>query len=209
MTVMTRNIYQRMNEVMREVKAIQKESKKVNGQYTFVSHDAVAEAMHMPMVEAGIVMLPSIEELIQDGNRTRVMMGISFINMDNPEDKCYIRAAGDGIDPQDKGIGKAVSYAVKYGMLKAFCLATGDDVEKDNINHKPAVEPIIETISQNQVMEIEQLLIEREVNVALMLENCKVKSVDDILAKDFPRILKALQMKPLKLKTLEEIRKIG
>lgn len=205
MSVQIRNIYQRMNEVMREVKAIQKESKKVNGQYTFVSHDAVAEALHMPMVNAGIVMLPSIEELTRDGNRTTVMMGLNFINIDNPEDKCYIRHAGDGIDPQDKGIGKAVSYAVKYGMLKAFCLATGDDVEKDSIEHKPAVE----TISQNQVMEIEQLLIEREVNVSLMLENCKVKCVDEILVKDFPRILKALQMKPLKLKTLEEIRKTG
>src|SRR5271157_4243123 len=143
-----RNIYQRMNQVMIEVESVQKESKKVNGQYTFVSHDAVAKALHMPMVEAGIVMLPTIKDLTQDGNRTRVMMEITFVNIDNPEDQCTIRSAGDGIDSQDKGIGKAVSYAVKYGLLKAFCLETGDDVEKDNYEHKPAAKITLEQANE-------------------------------------------------------------
>jgi hypothetical protein len=45
---------------------------------------------------------------------------------------------GYGIDNQDKGPGKAMSYAVKYAMLKTFCLETGDDPEKDDIPHLPA-----------------------------------------------------------------------
>jgi len=49
---------------------------------------------------------------------------------------------GYGIDPQDKGPGKAMSYGVKYGLLKALGLETGDDPERDSIEHKPS--PIAE-----------------------------------------------------------------
>jgi hypothetical protein len=133
----TLNIYKRVNLVMKEVTYVQKENKKVNNQYTFVSHDAVARTLHEPMAKHGIVMIPTIVDLEQDGNRTKVKMDISFVNIDNPTDKITITQYGYGIDPQDKGIGKAQSYAVKYALLKLFCLETGDDVEKDNIDYKP------------------------------------------------------------------------
>lgn len=133
----TLNIYKRVNLVMKEVTYVQKENKKVNNQYTFVSHDAVARTLHEPMATHGIVMIPTIVDLEQDGNRTKVKMDISFVNIDNPTDKITITQYGYGIDPQDKGIGKAQSYAVKYALLKLFCLETGDDVEKDNIDYKP------------------------------------------------------------------------
>ncbi len=130
------NIYQKINKVMEEVEAVQKESKKVNGQYTFVSHDAVAAALHMPMARNGIVMIPTVAELVRDGNMTIIKLDITFVNSDAPEEKILVTHYGYGIDSQDKGIGKAVSYAVKYALLKMFCLETGDDVEKDNTDHK-------------------------------------------------------------------------
>ncbi len=190
MATPVKNIYQRMNQVMLDVEGVQKESKKVNGQYTFVSHDAVAKALHMPMVKAGIMMLPTIEDLIQDGNRTRVMMGITFVNIDNPEDTCYIRTAGDGIDPQDKGIGKAVSYAVKYGLLKAFCLETGDDVEKDNYEHKPASKLTLE-----QVNEILGLVGDDKEGLQKLLAFFQVSNIKDIPSDCYERIIQTIQKK--------------
>jgi len=190
MTTQIKNIYQRMNQVMLMVQGVQKESKKVNNQYTFVSHDGVAKALHMPMAEAGIIMLPTIEELTQDGNRTRVMMGITFINIDNPEDKCYIRSAGDGIDPQDKGIGKAVSYAVKYGLLKAFCLETGDDVEKDNYEHKPSAK-----LSLEQMNEIMTLVGDDKDGLNKLLSFFQVNNIKDIPSDCYERIIQAIQKK--------------
>lgn len=136
------NIYQKINAVMQEVKAIQKEDKKVNGQYTFVSHDAVSGALHLPLANHGIVMVPTISELKQDGNRTEAKMEIAFVNADDPNDKIVVQYFGYGIDASDKGIGKAVSYAVKYALLKVFCLETGDDVEKENIKHEPSPVPV-------------------------------------------------------------------
>jgi len=148
----SRNIYQRIQAVMKEVSFVKKETTMVNKQYRFVSHDAVTSALHGPMAENGMVMVPSIDELTQDGNRTTVKMKIEFVNVDNPEDRLVVIHYGYGIDNQDKGIGKAVSYAVKYAMLKTFCLETGDDVEKDSINYKPP------SISKEQALQIEKLL---------------------------------------------------
>ncbi len=132
------NIYQRINEVMKEVSYIQKDkSKKVNGQYSFISHDQVSAALHEPMTRHGIVMLPSVEEMTQDGNRTVAKIVVSFVNIDKPEDRFSVTYYGYGIDTQDKGPGKAMSYAVKYALLKTFCLETGDDdnIELSKVDH--------------------------------------------------------------------------
>lgn len=149
-----KNIYQRLRDVMLEVKGINKESKKVNNQYTFVSHDAVARALHDPLAKNGIMMVPTVTELRQEGNRTVAKIDVSFVNIDNPEDRISVTYWGYGIDNQDKGIGKAISYAVKYCLLKTFCLETGDDVEKDNIdyqeNKQEYIERILEKCTQSQ-----------------------------------------------------------
>lgn len=130
------NIYQRICEIMKDVRYIQKQDKAKN-LYTFVSHDSVAKALHDPLAKHGVVMLPSVSELKQDGNRTTAKVDVTFVNADNPSETFVVTHWGYGIDNQDKGVGKAISYAVKYCLLKTFCLETGDDVEKDNQEFKP------------------------------------------------------------------------
>ena len=134
----TLNIYQRMHAVMKAVGYVQKEDKKVNNQYTFVSHDAVTGKIRPALIEAGIITVPRVVKWAQDGNRTEVNVEVDFVNIDKPEERITVPMFGFGIDQQDKGPGKAISYAVKYALLKAFSLETGDDPEKDIIDHKPA-----------------------------------------------------------------------
>lgn len=137
------NIYQRILEVMREVDYIQKGPKKAGGIYTFVSHDLVAEKIHPQLVKHGIVAIPTVKSLNQKDTRTEVCLTVRFINVDVPTDFFEIDAWGYGIDPQDKGPGKAVSYAFKYAMLKTFCLETGDDPDNDQVVVLPNKEPRI------------------------------------------------------------------
>ena len=134
----TLNIHQRMLAVMRDVSYVQKADQKVNGQYRFVTHDAVTAKVREALVKHGIVSVVSVKSHAQDGNRTEVDVAVDFVNVDAPDDRVSIHAFGYGIDPQDKGPGKAISYAVKYAYLKAFALETGDDPERDSINHEPA-----------------------------------------------------------------------
>lgn len=137
---MVRNIYQRMHAVMQAVSYVQKEDKKVNNQYTFVSHDAVTAKIRPALIANGIITVPRVTKWQQDGNRTECDLEVDFVNIDKPEERLTVSMFGFGIDPQDKGPGKAISYAVKYALLKAFSLETGDDPEKDQIEHKPRAE---------------------------------------------------------------------
>lgn len=177
------NIYQRVNAVMKIVKYVQKESRKVNNMYTFVSHDQVAASLHDPMTEHGIVMIPSVKELTQDGNRTLVNMEISFVNADKPEDKIVVNHYGYGIDQQDKGIGKAVSYAVKYALLKLFCLETGDDVEKSDIAYIPPglVKDDIEKKKRKLLENFEKDEWEKVGSYLKYIADKQKKSLDDIV----------------------------
>jgi len=133
------NIFQRILGVMRELEYIQKGEAKVNNQYRFVSHDQVSAKVHPLLVKHGIAVIPSVDELKQEGNRTEAKVSVHFVNVDNPSEVVVTKYYGYGVDPGDKGPGKAISYACKYALLKTFCLETGDDPDFDA---QAAYEPV-------------------------------------------------------------------
>ncbi|WP_161539674.1 ERF family protein [Paramagnetospirillum kuznetsovii] len=141
----TLNIHQRLHAAMQEVTYVQKEKK--NGMnYTIVSHDAVTAKVRPVLVKHGVVYYPVDLVPAQDGNRTEVIMKVRFANIDDPSDFIDVPSMGYGIDSQDKGPGKAISYAVKYALLKALGLETGDDADHDSVEHekpKPAAKPVV------------------------------------------------------------------
>ena len=121
---------------MQTVSYIQKE-KKSGMNYTIVSHDAVTAKVRPALVDNGIVYYPINISRQQSGNRTEVDLVLRFANIDNPQDYIDVAGIGYGIDNQDKGPGKAVSYAVKYCLLKALGLETGDDPDHESVEHGP------------------------------------------------------------------------
>ena len=125
------NIYQRVLGVMSELFYIQKSETRVNNQYRFVNHDQVTAKIHPLQVKYRFLMIPSVQKHSQEGNRTTVDQIVHFINVDKPEDQFSINTFGYGVDPSDKGPGKAVSYAFKLAALKAFMLETGEDPDDD------------------------------------------------------------------------------
>lgn len=138
-TIPTGSLLKKILGIMSELTYIQKGDKKVNGQYSFVSHDQVSEKVQPLLVKYGVCALPSVEECIQNNNRTEIKLQTTFIDADSPDQHFTIRTIGHGIDPGDKGPGKAISYALKYAYLKVFCLPSGDDPDKDaNARYEPA-----------------------------------------------------------------------
>lgn len=133
-TMTEKNIHQRLAEVMQAVTYIQKERKQ-GMQYTIVSHDKVTAKVRPALLEAGIVYYPVRCEHTHNGNRAECGMTIRFVNIDTPSDFFDVQTFGYGVDGQDKGPGKAMSYAVKYALLKALGLETGDDADHDDIDH--------------------------------------------------------------------------
>ena len=120
------NIAQRINAAMAEVDYVQKE-KKQGMNYSIVSHDAVTAKVRPILQGHGVVYYPRNMTVQQNGNRTEAVFDVRFENIDDRGDFIDVATFGFGVDPQDKGPGKAMSYGVKYALLKVLGLETGDD----------------------------------------------------------------------------------
>lgn len=138
------NILQRLHAVMGEVGYIQKE-KKQGMRYSIVSHDAVTAKVRPILHKHRVLYYPISMSIQQSGNRTEVALTVRFCNVDQPDDFIEVETAGYGIDDQDKGPGKAISYAVKYALLKALGLESGDEPDEDQeTTHRDPVVAAIE-----------------------------------------------------------------
>jgi hypothetical protein len=152
------NVYQRLHEVMKRVSYVQKESKK-GMRYSIVSHDAVTALVRPLLVEFGVVYTASVREQKRVGNMTEVLADVTFTNIDNPDDKITVTMLGQGIDDQDKGPGKAISYAVKYALLKTLGLETGDDPDQDQTAKMRDKHPAsIQLATEEQQFELAELM---------------------------------------------------
>lgn len=54
-----------------------------------------------------------------------------FLNIEKPDEYIDIVSYGDGVDTNDKAPGKAMTYADKYALMKAYKIITGDDPVQD------------------------------------------------------------------------------
>lgn len=132
------NVFQRLHKVMETVDYIQREQK-AGMRYKIVSHDKVTAKVRPELVKWGIVYFPLPFAIEQNGNRSQVAMSVRFQSIDDAADHFDVGTAGYGIDDQDKGPGKAISYCVKYALLKALGLESGDDPDEDqHTDHVPA-----------------------------------------------------------------------
>ena len=55
----------------------------------------------------------------------------TFVNTDNPEEQISVTSFGQGVDSGDKAPGKAMTYADKYALIKAYKIAAGDAADPD------------------------------------------------------------------------------
>lgn len=156
------NIFQRMLAATSEINRVAK-NLKVDVTKTS-SYKAVAEADVLESVKPveekhGIYSYPFARKIIKDdvliststwdGKTTekqsqfmRVETTYRFVNIDNPTDFIDITTYGDGVDAQDKAPGKAMTYADKYALLKAYKIQTGDDPDTNpsgDMKRKPKV----------------------------------------------------------------------
>ena len=62
---------------------------------------------------------------------SRIKTTYRFVNIDKPEDYIETITFAEGIDSQDKGSGKAMTYADKYALMKSYKIITGDDPDQN------------------------------------------------------------------------------
>lgn len=136
------NIYQRMECITAELDTVAK-NLNVSGvgqTYKAVSEADVLRAVKPLEMKYGVYSYAIARTLIDMPPRTtksgsvqyvcRVEETYRFVNVDDSSQYIEIKSWGDGIDSQDKGVGKAMTYADKYALMKAYKIVTGDDPDQ-------------------------------------------------------------------------------
>ena len=146
----TMNIFQRMAAITAELQTVAKNLTVSTGgknSYKAVSERDVLDAVKPLETKYGIYSYPCNRELLEsitletentyNGTTTkkttffsRIKTTYRFVNIDDPEDYIDTVTFAEGIDPQDKGSGKAMTYADKYALMKSYKISTGDDPDQ-------------------------------------------------------------------------------
>ena len=185
------NIYQKINNVMQRVKYVQKDAT-VQG-YKAVTHDQVISVCRQALVDAGVMIQVCQDSgsLIQERGPEHKMhlyagwYDISFVNVDIPSDTITIRINAHAADTGDKAPGKALSYAVKYAILKVLCLETGENDESRAEKYSP--------ITKAQVSQIEKLLDGDSERLQAMLDHYELESIDQLPKIDYNAAIATLK----------------
>lgn len=126
------NIYEKIAAIMQDVQYLAKDDHVSFGStsYKALSEEKVTSIMRAEMLKHKLVVFPISQVSNRTGNITHVDVVYRMVNVENPEESIEIASCGDGADTQDKGSGKAMTYAFKYMWLRTFALPTGEDPDK-------------------------------------------------------------------------------
>lgn len=139
------NIYEKIHQVMTDIQYLQKDGfvETGNGKgYKAMTDEKVASTLRPALLKARLVILPvSMETARTDEDITDKFGNVKknrvtdcsvkyrIYDIDNPSDYVDVVSSGTGVDTQDKGIGKAMTYARKYMLLNTFLIPTGNDTD--------------------------------------------------------------------------------
>jgi hypothetical protein len=163
------NVYKAILAVMKEVKNIEKSMTIGEGKsaYQGVSDKDVKHIVGKAMEKHELIILPTAidpkirvdrwEEVSQYGTKqkqsvfTEVITTYLIVHAPSGE-SVEIKGYGHGVDSQDKSAGKATTYALKYALLYAFLIPTGDIDDADNTHSATVSTPPTFTATELEVM---------------------------------------------------------
>lgn len=144
------NLAKAVIAVMKEVKGIDKTMTVGNGNssYKGVPDQEVKKILGESMARNGLCVLPidvlpttTIERWVEtsqygDKQKQQVFTEVKtkYLLLHESGESIELAGYGHGVDSQDKGAGKATTYALKYAMLYTFFVPTGKIDDADTIH---------------------------------------------------------------------------
>lgn len=125
----------------------------------------------------------------------RIEVTYRFVNVEKPDEYVDITSYGDGVDSQDKAVGKAMTYADKYALMKCYRIMTGDDPDQNMSQPLKSVKR--EKISKADALALTSLL-ENDNNRAIIMRKFNVASLEDLTKEQYAeavRVFKASKEK--------------
>jgi len=123
-----KTLYQKLLAVQKAVNYLQAVNE--GHQYKYVGSSDVLAPIRTAMDEQGLLLFAEVlEHATEEGKQrfTELVVKFTWVNADKPDEREEFLWYGQGLDTGEKGVGKALTYAEKYFMLKFFHIATDKD----------------------------------------------------------------------------------
>lgn len=126
------NLYEKIAEVMKDIQYLSKDGniEYKTTKYKAISEEKVTTAVRKSLIEHKLIIYPAKQDHKKEGALSTVDVIYRIVNIENPEEYIEVASSGTGADTQDKGVGKAMTYAYKYMLLRTFAIPTGEDPDK-------------------------------------------------------------------------------
>nr|WP_150959322.1 ERF family protein [Aneurinibacillus sp. XH2] len=124
-------LYQKMLSVMAAVDYLQKDDTVAfgNTKYQAISEEKVTMTVRAELIKNKLIVFPIEQEHTREGTLSTVNVKYKIVDTETGESEILV-SSGTGVDTQDKGVGKAMTYAFKYLFLRTFAIPTGEDPDK-------------------------------------------------------------------------------
>ncbi len=128
------NIYKKLIEVRKTVPYLKQDNQ--GHQFKFVSSSQTLGTIRGKLDELGLLLIPRVvshevrDHATKKGGHeyfTNIVINFTWVNSENPDETIECGWIGQGLDSGEKGVGKALTYAEKYFILKFFNIATDKD----------------------------------------------------------------------------------
>jgi hypothetical protein len=190
---------------MQQVKYIEKRGVNKFQNYKYATEADVNEKIRECLAEQNILMVPSVkkqetrEHQTRKGNIeyiARVEMDFTFMDGDTGESLTF-SMNGEGQDPGDKAVYKAISGAQKYALMKLFMIPTGDDPEQDRDSEEQKTPA--QQLSEAQVKRLFAIAKSHGVDVAdvkkVLMKDYNKTTPEQLTKKEYDEICKRLENK--------------
>lgn len=211
------NILQKMALATDKIARVKKDLNVSTGKssYKAVGEQQVLEAVKPIENEVGIYSYPISRNVIDKDiitsstsyngevkEKTQFFMRLEtvyrFVNIEDKEDYIDITTYGDGIDSGDKAPGKAMTYADKYALLKAYKIETGDDPDKDPSEELKKSDKYVnptQKIGKDLLDTIVKKIEDTETDTIKVLEYYKVSSLEELTLDQGMKLFESLTNK--------------
>lgn len=209
------NVFEKINEVMKSIEYLTKDDQVSFGttKYKAISEEKVTTAVREQLVKQGIVIIP-IEQQSENKELIRTDKSVNMLtsvhvkyriqNIEDKNDYIEVESNGTGVDTQDKGVGKAMTYAYKYMLLRTFAIPTGEDPDKISSaetdakikNEVEVQESETKLISKTQEQSLDKAIENRKISDEIVLEILNkygYSSTSEIKMKDYMNIVNEFQ----------------
>ena len=140
------NIYEKMLNITNEIASVNKNLTVGEGKssYKAVGEADVLKAVKELEFKFKVYSYPVNREIIEStmytttnqyGEKNNIFSRLKttyrFVNIEKPDEYIETITYAEGIDTQDKGAGKAMTYSDKYALMKAYKIITGEDPDQN------------------------------------------------------------------------------